>query len=101
MLGHLTVLVAADPAGGPYLIGIVAGVLMASLGMAYALVGFAVLHATTRGINGRGFVLAGIYAAVAVFGWPVLLLILLGLADFPLGLRRRMAARAGSPPVKP
>jgi hypothetical protein len=71
-------------------------VLVATFGMAYAVVGSAVLHATTRGINGRGFVLAGIYAAVIVFGWPVLLLVLLGLIDPPLGLRRRMAARSGS-----
>ena len=49
----------------PALIGIVAGVLAASLLMAYALLGFAVLHAITRGMDSRGFVLAGIYAAVA------------------------------------
>jgi Predicted membrane protein (DUF2232) len=86
---------------GPDLIGIVSGVLAASLLMAYALVGFAVLHATTRGINGRSFVLAGIYAAVAVFGWPMLLLSLLGLVEVPLGLRRRVAARSGSRGLKP
>jgi hypothetical protein len=86
---------------GPDLIGIVSGVLAASLLMAYALVGLAVLHATTRGINGRSFVLGGIYAAVAVFGWPMLLLSLLGLVDVPLGLRRRIAARSGSRGIKP
>ena len=82
------------------LFGIVAGVLTASLLIAYALVGLAVLHATTRGINGRGFVLAGIYAAVAVFGWPALLLSVLGLADLALDFRRRAAKRRGLPETR-
>jgi hypothetical protein len=82
------------------LIGIAATAVTASLLLAYALIGLAVLHATTRGINGRGFVLAGIYAAVAVFGWPALLLSLLGLVDFVLDLRRRAARRAGLPETK-
>ena len=96
-------LLAAAIAGSflPDLIGIVAGVLAASLLMVYALVGLAVLHATTTGVNGRGFVLAGIYAVIAVFGWPVLLLSLLGLTDFALGLRRRAAKRRGSPGTEP
>jgi hypothetical protein len=83
------------------LFGIAAGVLTASLLTAYALVGLAVLHATTRGINGRGFVLAGIYAAVAVFGWPALLLSLLGLADLALDFRRLAAKRRGLPEARP
>jgi len=83
------------------LLGIAAGVLTASLLSAYALVGLAVLHATTRGVNGRGFVLAGIYAAVAVFGWPVLLLSVLGLADLAVDFRRRAAKRRGLPETRP
>jgi hypothetical protein len=82
------------------LFAIAAGVLMASLLTAYALVGLAVLHATTRGINGRGFVLAGIYAAVAVFGWPALLLSLLGLADLVLDFRRHATKRPGLPETR-
>jgi hypothetical protein len=82
------------------LLGIAAGVLTASLLFAYALVGLAVLHAATRGINGRGFVLAGIYAAVAVFKWPALLLSLLGLADLLLDFRRRAAKRRGLPETR-
>jgi Predicted membrane protein (DUF2232) len=85
------------------LIGIVAGVLTASLLFAYALVGLAVLHAVTRGINGRGFVLAGIYATIVVFQlrpWPALLLALLGLADQAFDLRRRAAKRRGLPETR-
>ena len=82
------------------LVGIVAGVLTATLLTAYALIGLAVLHAITRSMNGRGFVLAGIYAAVAVFGWPALLLSLLGLADHALDFRRRAAKRRGLPETR-
>ena len=59
-------------AGG--LIGIVGGVVSASLMMAFGVLGFAVLHAVTRGINSRPFLLAGVYASVAVFGLPPALL---------------------------
>lgn len=83
------------------LLGIAAGVLTATLLSAYALVGLAVVHATTRGLNGRGFVLAGIYAAVAVFGWPVLLLSALGLADLAVDFRQRAAKRRGVPETRP
>src|SRR5262249_57541978 len=102
--GDAPILVGAGlgaPLGGA-LDGIVAGVLTASLLFAYVLVGLAVLHAVTRGINGRGFVLAGIYATVVVFQlrpWPVLLLALLGLADHAFDFRRRAANRRGLPPT--
>ena len=42
--------------------------------VAYAVLGLAVLHAITRGMSSRAFLLGGIYAAVIVFGWPVLAL---------------------------
>ncbi|HEX3709832.1 MAG TPA: hypothetical protein VHV56_08085 [Pseudolabrys sp.] len=75
------------------LLGIVAGVLSASLLMAYGVLGFAVLHAITRGMNARLFLLGGIYAAVLIFGWPVLALCLLGLLDAAFDLRGRVASR--------
>jgi hypothetical protein len=77
----------------PDLLGIVAGVLACTLLLVYALLGFVILHMTTVGINGRGFVLAGIYAVVVVFGWPVLLLTLLGLADNLVDIRGRFARK--------
>ena len=79
------------------LIGIIAGVFAATLLMAFAILGFAILHKITSGMNGRGFMLAGIYAAVGVFGWPVLVMMLLGLSDTFLDLRARIAARRGPP----
>jgi len=81
------------------LIGIVAGVLSASLLMAYGVLGLAVLHAITQGINSRGFLLGGVYAAVIVFGWPVLALCLLGLIEIVLNIRARVARKRGPPAV--
>jgi predicted membrane protein DUF2232 len=81
------------------LVGIVAGVLSSAILMAYAVYGFAVLHSITHGINGRPFVLGGIYASVMIFGWPVLALCLLGISETAFDLRAR-AARKRGPPAK-
>jgi hypothetical protein len=80
-------------------VGIVSGVFAASLLMAYALLGLAVLHSITRGMDSRGFVLAGVYAAVAMFYWPILVMSLLGLADTALNIRGRVGRR--HPPAPP
>jgi hypothetical protein len=82
-------------AGG--LVGIVAGVLSASLLMAYGMLGFAVMHDITRGIDSRPFLLGGLYAATVVFGWPMLALCVLGLVDTAIGLRARVKRRRGPP----
>jgi hypothetical protein len=79
------------------LIGIVAGVVSASLLMAYGVLGFAVLHALTRGMASRVFLLAGVYGAVLVLGWPVLALCLLGLIEAAIDLRARLAPSPGPP----
>lgn len=79
------------------LLGIVAGVFAAALVMAYGLLGFAVMHAITRGMASRVFLLGGVYAAVMVFGWPVLALCVLGLIDLAIDLRGRVAGRRGPP----
>lgn len=84
----------------PQLAGRLSGVLVASLLMAYALLGLAVLHATTRGLKARGLVLAGTYATVAVLGWPVLVMTAIGLADSALDIRGRVARKRG-PPATP
>ena len=65
----------------------------ATMLLAYALLGLAVLHAITRGMNSRPFALGGLYAAVIIFGWPMLLLSVLGLADTAFDLRGRVAAK--------
>jgi hypothetical protein len=68
--------------------------------MAYAILGFAVLHMITRGMGSRPFALGGVYAAVIVFGWPVLVMSLLGLADTAFDFRGRAARRRGPPDPK-
>lgn len=79
------------------LVGIIASVLAASLLMAYGVLGFAVLHAVTRHMDARGFLLGGTYAAVLVFGWPILVLCLLGLIDVAFDLRGTIARKRGPP----
>ena len=91
----LAVTIALSFVGG--LLGIGAGVVAASLLTAYAILGFAVLHAITRGMASRMFLLAGVYTAVLVLGWPVLALCLLGLIEAAVGLRARIAASRGPP----
>jgi hypothetical protein len=81
----------------PGLIGIVAGLFAASLGVAYVALGLAVLHALTDHLKSRAIVLTGVYAAILLFGWPLLAIALFGLADALLDLRRR-ARKRGPPP---
>jgi len=94
-------LLAAAIAGSflPDLPGILAGVLAASLFMAYAIMGFAVLHAITRSMSGRTFALIGAYFTVVVFGWPILAMSMLGLAESAFNIRARFTAPAAGPPA--
>jgi hypothetical protein len=82
----------------PGLIGSFGTVFTASLLMAYAILGLAVMHAITRGMASRPFALGGLYAVLIFFGWPVLILSMLGLADTAFNIRGRVAARSGPPP---
>ncbi|MCC7346808.1 MAG: DUF2232 domain-containing protein [Variibacter sp.] len=79
--------------------GIYALIAAACLLTAFGFLGFAVLHALTRRLSGRGFILTGVYAAVAMFGWPMLLAALLGLIEMALNLRGRFAAPPPNPPT--
>jgi AcrR family transcriptional regulator len=100
--GYAAGVLAAAIAGAflPGLIGLLASVLAASVLMAYAIQGFAVLHAITRNLGSRGVALGGAYATVIVFGWPVLGMSLLGLADAFFNVRARVAAKRGPPSLR-
>jgi hypothetical protein len=89
LVGALIVAVGLSFVGG--LAGIIASVAAAALLMAYGVLGFAVLHSITEGNRGRGFLLGSAYASVMVFGWPILALCLLGLAETAIDLRARFA----------
>jgi hypothetical protein len=69
----------------------------AALMMAYALIGFAVLHTLTLAMKSRALCLSGAYAVVLVFGWPVVAMVGLGLADAVFGFRQRYLQRRTPP----
>jgi MFS family permease len=77
--------------------GVISSVFAAAMMMAYAFVGFAVLHVITRNSAARPFLIGGAYAAVIVFFWPLLLTSLLGLLDTAFDFRARAAAKSGPP----
>ena len=86
----------------PGALGWAAGTLAAVLLLAFAVVGFAVLHATTHTLNGRSFVIGSAYGAVLILsGWPMLIFAVLGLADVIFDLRGRAAMSGRAPPTLP
>lgn len=80
--------VAAFFAGAPRFIGI--NVLLA-LSVPFCLAGLAVLHAAARRMAQPGIALLCFYTVAALFGWPFLMIAVLGLLESWLGLRRRLA----------
>ncbi|NVO17926.1 MAG: DUF2232 domain-containing protein [Rhodoplanes sp.] len=83
----------------PGLAGMISGMFAASLSIAFAALGLAVLHALTRRLKSRAIVLSTLYAAVLLFGWPIFAVMLVGLADAAVGLRGRFGA--AGPPTGP
>jgi hypothetical protein len=81
------------------LLAIVAQIATAALMMGYALTGFAVLHTLTLALKSRTFWLGSTYAVVVVFGWPVIAMVILGLADAVFGLRERFLRTRQPPPL--
>jgi hypothetical protein len=81
------------------LVAMFAQIATTALMMAYGLTGFAVLHTLTLAIKSRVFWLCCTYAIVVAFGWPILAIIALGLADAVFGLRQRYLR--GKPPPLP
>ena len=91
------VAVALTFAGG--MAGLLATVTSAALVVAYGILGFAVLHALTRGSRGRNLVLGAAYGSVILFFWPVVALCILGLTDAAIDLRGRAASKRGPPTI--
>jgi hypothetical protein len=92
----LCVAIAFCFAGG--LLAILAQIVTAALMMAYALTGFAVLHTLTLALKSRALWLGCTYAIMVVFGWPVLAMVVLGLADAIFRFRQRYL-RGRPPPI--
>jgi hypothetical protein len=81
------------------LLAILAQIFTAALLIAYALTGFAVLHTLTLALKNRALWLSCTYAIVAIFSWPVLAMVVLGVADALFGIRQRYLQ--GRPPPLP
>jgi hypothetical protein len=96
-LAALCVAIAFCFTGG--LLAVLAQIVTAALMVAYALTGFAVLHTLTLALKSRALWLGCSYAIMLVFGWPVLAMVVLGLADAIFGFRQRYLR--GRPPPLP
>jgi hypothetical protein len=81
----------------PDLLGVFSRIVAGGLLMALALLGYAVLHAITRGMDSRLFLLAGAYIASFVIVWLLLAVALLGAAEILFSLRARVARKRGPP----
>jgi len=95
-LAALCVAIAFCFAGG--LLAILGQIVTAALMMAYAFTGFAVLHTLTLASKSRAIWLCCTYVLVTAIGWPILLMVALGLADAIFGFRQRYLQRR-PPPV--
>lgn len=80
----------------PGLPGLITSLFAATLTMAFAMVGCAVMHTATRGMQGRAAVLWGAYGCAFFLLWPILLMTVVGVADTLFGLRGRFS-RSGPP----
>jgi hypothetical protein len=86
-LAALCVAIAFCFTGG--LPAILAHIITAALMMAYAITGFAVLHTLTLALKNRALWLGCTYAIMVVFVWPVVAMVVLGLADAVFRIRQR------------
>ena len=66
---------------------------MLTLAVPFCLAGLAVLHAAARRLAQPAIALICFYTLAALFGWPFLLVAVLGLLESWLGLRRRLAQK--------
>ncbi len=81
----------------PGAVGLAGGVVWAAMTVAYGILGVAVLHAVTRSLGSRTFVLSTLYVILVLF-WPVIILFaLIGIADAVFDFRNRIGA--GKPPA--
>lgn len=91
----LAVALALSMAGA--LLGLSASAATATILAAYALAGFAVVHAVTAGHAARTLILSALWLTALVLGWPVLAMAALGFIDGVMDLRSRIASGNGPP----
>jgi hypothetical protein len=74
--------------------GLIAGVFAAPLATAFAILGLAVIHFLLRHHSARLPLLAGLYAALIMFSWLIMVpLVAVGLTETGWGLRVRAGGR--------
>ena len=83
----------------PGLPGLFASLFAATLAVAFAIIGFAFVHAVTRPLSGRPVLLTGTYLLVGIVGWPALIMTLVGLFETVFRWRERSQKRG--PPIVP
>jgi hypothetical protein len=76
--------------------GLIASLFGATFLFAYVLMGFAVIHYITRPMGARLIILTGVWTIMFLFGWTLLVVALIGLADPIFNFRQRFA---GTPPA--
>jgi hypothetical protein len=77
----------------PDMLGLIGSVFAAAVFTAFALAGLAVLHGLTEGMTARGPLLAGLYLALILLHWLLLVpLAVLTLIDMAFAMRARTAA---------
>jgi hypothetical protein len=96
-LAALCVAIGLSFTGG--MLAILSTVVAVALMMAYALTGFAALHTLTLALKSRALWLGITYTIVVLFVWPVVAMVVLGIADAIFGLRQRFLQ--GRPPPLP
>lgn len=97
----LVVVVAAALISRGGALGAGAGAIFAAGALALALQGLAALHGLTRGVSGRAFWLAGLYAAIMVLEpWSIAFLAVFGVVESAFALRARKARASLSKPEK-
>lgn len=88
--------IAAIGAFLPGTAGFVGGNLVLIFTFAYTLAGLGVAHAIIARWPNRNLLLVAVYAFIFMFGWPAVLVALLGLAEPWLNLRRRTGGSTGT-----
>ncbi|MDQ0510148.1 DUF2232 domain-containing protein [Ancylobacter amanitiformis] len=78
-------------------IGLICELLGATLLMAFAFIGLAVIHWVTRGAAGRTLVIATVWIAALTLGWPFAVLAVLGIVETLFGIRARFPRRNRPP----
>ena len=78
----------------PELAGMAGRLVAATLAIGHVLLGLAIMHAVTAALSNRTLLLAAAYALMAVFQWPVLLMLVLGLSDTVVDWRSRLTVKS-------